>query len=73
PSLGLAPRLVQGMFEAVRVINQQGITVVLVEQNVSHALAVATRAYVMENGRIVLQGGPELKDDPRIRTAYLGV
>ncbi|MFQ5520412.1 MAG: ABC transporter ATP-binding protein [Candidatus Methylomirabilia bacterium] len=73
PSLGLAPRLVQEMFEAVRAINQQGITIVLVEQNVSHALAVATGAYVMENGRIVLRGGPELKDDPRIRTAYLGV
>ena len=73
PSLGLAPRLVQEMLEAVRAINAQGIAVVLVEQNVSHALAVASRAYVMENGRIVLEGGPELRDDPRIRTAYLGL
>lgn len=73
PSLGLAPRLVVTMFDIVREINNQGITVVLVEQNVSHALMLANRAFIIENGQVVLTGGPELRDDPRVRTAYLGL
>ena len=73
PSLGLAPKLVMTMFEVVREINNQGITVVLVEQNVSHALMIATGAYIIENGQVVLSGGPELRDDPRVRSAYLGL
>lgn len=73
PSLGLAPQLVITMFAAVREINKQGITVVLVEQNVSHALALASKAFIIENGKVVLSGGPELRDDPRVRTAYLGL
>lgn len=73
PSLGLAPQLVISMFAAVREINKQGITVVLVEQNVSHALALASKAFIIENGKVVLSGGPELRDDPRVRTAYLGL
>ena len=73
PSLGLAPQLVITMFAAVREINNQGITIVLVEQNVSHALALASRAFIIENGQVVLSGGPELRDDPRVRSAYLGL
>ena len=73
PSLGLAPRLVMTMFDIIREINNQGITVVLVEQNVSHALMLANRAFIIENGQVVLTGGPELRDDPRVRTAYLGL
>ncbi|MFH1955260.1 MAG: ABC transporter ATP-binding protein [Pseudomonadota bacterium] len=73
PSLGLAPRLVMTMFDVVREINNQGITIVLVEQNVSHALMIANRAFIIENGQVVLTGGPELRDDPRVRTAYLGL
>ncbi len=73
PSLGLAPLLVVDMFKAVREINNQGITIVLVEQNVSHALAMAAKTFVIENGKVALSGGPELRDDPRVRTAYLGV
>ena len=73
PSLGLAPRLVMTMFDVVREINNQGITIVLVEQNVSHALMLANRAFIIENGQVVLTGGPELRDDPRVRTAYLGL
>jgi branched-chain amino acid transport system ATP-binding protein len=73
PSLGLAPQLVMTMFDAVREINNQGITVVLVEQNVSHALALAAKAFIIENGKVVLSGGPELRDDPRVRKAYLGL
>ena len=61
------------MFAAVREINNQGITVVLVEQNVSHALAMASKAFIIENGAVVLSGGPELRDDPRVRSAYLGL
>ncbi len=73
PSLGLAPQLVMTMFDAVREINNQGITVVLVEQNVWHALALANKAFIIENGQVVFSGGPELRDDPRVRTAYLGL
>jgi len=73
PSLGLAPQLVISMFNVVREINKQGITIVLVEQNVSHALALATTTYVIENGEVILSGGPELRDDPRVRSAYLGL
>jgi len=73
PSLGLAPRLVMTMFDVIREINNQGITILLVEQNVSHALMLANRAFIIENGQVVLTGGPELRDDPRVRTAYLGL
>jgi branched-chain amino acid transport system ATP-binding protein len=73
PSLGLAPQLVISMFNVVREINKQGITIVLVEQNVSHALALATTTYVIENGEVILSGGPELREDPRVRSAYLGL
>jgi len=74
PTLGLAPRLVAQVFEIVQAINRQGVTVLLVEQNVRHALELAHRGYVFENGRVVLQGGgPELLADERLKQAYLGL
>jgi branched-chain amino acid transport system ATP-binding protein len=74
PSLGLAPLLVSQIFEITEQIHHEGVTVLLIEQNVFHALKSCTRAYVMETGRIVLQGsGNELMKDEHIKTAYLGV
>jgi branched-chain amino acid transport system ATP-binding protein len=73
PSLGLAPILVQQIFAIIREIHEQGTTVVLVEQNALQALAVASRAYVLETGTIALEGpAAELARDPRVRAAYLG-
>ena len=73
PSLGLAPIVVREMFQIIREVNQQGITVLLVEQNVQQSLKIADRAFVLENGRVVLEGaGAELLDDERVREAYLG-
>jgi branched-chain amino acid transport system ATP-binding protein len=73
PSMGLAPIVVQGIFRTLRDINRDGLTLFLVEQNVRQALKIAERAYVLENGRIVLQGsGRELLDEPRVQEAYLG-
>ncbi len=73
PSLGLAPLLVKQIFEIVRAINEQGTTVVLVEQNAHQALRVAHRAYVLETGALSLEGpAQELANDPRVRAAYLG-
>ncbi|MEW6426164.1 MAG: ABC transporter ATP-binding protein [Bacillota bacterium] len=74
PSLGLAPVLVSQVFEIVQDINKKGITVLLVEQNVMHVLNICTRAYVLENGRIVLQGsGSELLNNQHVKEAYLGI
>jgi branched-chain amino acid transport system ATP-binding protein len=74
PSLGLAPMVVEAMFELIRQLNREGRTILLVEQNANQALRLAHRAYVMENGRIVLEGeGPALAADPRVREAHLGV
>ena len=74
PTLGLAPRLVAQVFEIVKTVNRQGVTVLLVEQNVRHALELAHRGYVLENGRVVLQGnGRELLADERLKQAYLGL
>jgi branched-chain amino acid transport system ATP-binding protein len=73
PSMGLAPIVVQGIFRTLREINAEGLTIFLVEQNVRQALKIAERAYVLENGRVVLQGaGRELLDEPRVQAAYLG-
>jgi len=73
PSMGLAPLLVQQIFETILAINERGTTILLVEQNAHMALAVADRGYVMENGRIVLTGEAEtLATNPQIRAAYLG-
>jgi len=74
PSLGLAPTLVLRTFEIVEKINQEGVSVLLVEQNVHHALSLANRGYVLENGRIVLEGeGKELLNNEHIKKAYLGL
>jgi branched-chain amino acid transport system ATP-binding protein len=74
PSLGLAPLVVSDMFRAIRAINEQGTSVLLVEQNVAMAMGLAQRAYVMEEGRIVAQGeASELLERPEIQKAYLGV
>ena len=73
PSLGLAPTIVQHVLAAIRDLNAQGLTCVLVEQNVAVSLKLASRAYVLENGRITLCGsGDELLADDRVRQAYLG-
>jgi len=73
PSLGLAPLLVQEVFNIIRHLNRQGVTILLVEQNAFAALAVAHYAYVLETGHLVLQGsGEELLSHPRLKDAYLG-
>lgn len=74
PSLGLAPSIVGEMFRAIESINQSGTAVMLVEQNVSRALAISKRTYVLENGRVVTFGASsELSHRPEIRKAYLGI
>ncbi len=74
PSLGLAPILVQLIFNLVKRINEEGVTVLLVEQNVMQTLAICDRAYVLENGRVVLKGtGRELMHNDHVKEAYLGV
>ena len=74
PSLGLSPRIVEDVFAAIRAINGGGVAVLLIEQNVTMALAISTRAYVLEEGRIVAEGTPaELLARPEIQRAYLGV
>ncbi|MFZ9609371.1 MAG: ABC transporter ATP-binding protein [Methylococcales bacterium] len=73
PSMGLAPKLVQEIFHIIKDINNTGTTILLVEQNANMALQIASRAYVLETGRIVLAGtGLELLGSPRIKSAYLG-
>jgi branched-chain amino acid transport system ATP-binding protein len=74
PSLGLAPILVREIFDIIKSIRNHGTTVLIVEQNVKQTLAIADRAYVLENGRVVMQGtGPELLINEHVKTAYLGV
>lgn len=74
PSLGLAPILVQDIFNLIRQINQEGVTILLVEQNVTQTLAMCNRAYVLENGRNVLEGtGKELMANDHVREVYLGI
>lgn len=73
PSLGLAPIVVQGVFDIIREINKQGVTILLVEQNANMALKAAHHAYVMETGRITLHGtGKELSENEEVKAAYLG-
>ncbi len=74
PSLGLAPILIKSIFETVRLIADQGTTVLLVEQDVKHSLSLSDRGYVLEHGRIALEGDAAiLLNDPHIKTAYLGI
>ena len=73
PSLGLAPLVVRGIFDIIREINRQGITVLLIEQNANMALKIADMAYVMQTGSILIQGsGSELLENDEVRAAYLG-
>jgi branched-chain amino acid transport system ATP-binding protein len=73
PTLGLAPLIVKQMFEILRALNQQGITIMLIEQNANQALKLAEYAYILENGRIVLQGESAiLMNDENVRRSYLG-
>jgi branched-chain amino acid transport system ATP-binding protein len=74
PSLGLAPNVVQQLLQTIHRLNQKGLTVLLVEQNVAVSLKLSQHAYVLENGRIVVAGsGHELLNDERVRRAYLGL
>ena len=74
PSLGLAPAVVQALLRTIRDLNREGLTCVLVEQNVAVSLRLASRAYVLENGRVTLSGaGEALLADDRVRQAYLGL
>jgi branched-chain amino acid transport system ATP-binding protein len=74
PSLGLAPVVVQEVLHTIRTLNERGLTVLLVEQNVAVSLRLSQRAYVLENGRVVMSGsGDELLHDDRVRQAYLGL
>ncbi|MDY7041383.1 MAG: ABC transporter ATP-binding protein [Chloroflexota bacterium] len=73
PSMGLAPILVEEIFEIIKEINEQGVSILLVEQNANMALQVANRGYVLETGRIVLEGtAQELRENPQVKAAYLG-
>jgi branched-chain amino acid transport system ATP-binding protein len=73
-SLGLAPKIVDHLIEVVQQINREGTALILVEQDVLVALDAASRAYVLENGRVVLSGAAaEVKEDPGVRKAYLGL
>ena len=74
PSLGLSPAVTQAMLQTIRDLNRDGLTCVLVEQNVAVSLRLASKAYVLENGRVTLSGtGDELLADDRVRKAYLGM
>jgi len=74
PSLGLAPNVARDMLHAIRALNEKGLTILLVEQNVALSLKLARHGYVLENGRIVMSGsGSELLNDERVRQAYLGL
>jgi branched-chain amino acid transport system ATP-binding protein len=73
PSMGIAPILVQRIYETIGEINRSGVTILLVEQNANYALEVSRRGYVLETGRIALSGpSEELRDDPGVQRAYLG-
>ena len=74
PSLGLAPLVVQEVLHTIHLLNQRGLTILLVEQNVAVSLKISNRAYVLENGRVAMSGsGRELLHDDRVRQAYLGL
>ncbi len=74
PSMGLSPIMVEEIFKIIQEINARGTSILLVEQNAHMALSIAHRAYVLETGRIVLEGGAkEVRDNPQVRAAYLGV
>ncbi len=74
PSFGLAPIIVADIFKIIQRINKEGVTVLVVEQNIKHTLEICDRGYVLENGRIILRGtGQELLDNEHVKLAYLGI
>lgn len=74
PSFGLAPIIVADIFKIIQRINKEGVTVLIVEQNIKHTLEICDRGYVLENGRIILRGtGQELLDNEHVKEAYLGI
>jgi branched-chain amino acid transport system ATP-binding protein len=74
PSLGLAPLVVQEVLHSIHLLNEHGLTILLVEQNVAVSLKISDRAYVLENGRVVMSGaGEALLRDDRVRQAYMGL
>ena len=74
PSLGLAPLIVRNLFEVIKKINQEGTTVILVEQNMQLALSTVQRGYVLENGRVILEGASvDLLKEEYMKKAYLGI
>ena len=74
PSLGLAPNIVERMFDVIRQIRAEGVTVIMVEQNAAAALELSDRSYVLEQGRVILSGsGEALRNDPQVKQAYLGI
>ena len=73
-SLGLAPLLVEELFGLIQRLNSTGLSILLAEQNVAQSLTIASRGYVMENGRVMLSGSAaELRDNPEVRRSYLGM
>jgi branched-chain amino acid transport system ATP-binding protein len=73
PSMGIAPILVQRIYETIAEINQQGVSILLVEQNANYALDVSSRGYVLETGEVALSNeSAQLRDDPAVQRAYLG-
>jgi len=73
PSMGLSPLVVREMFGLIRTLNRDGVTILLVEQNIHQALQIADDAYVLQTGHVVMRGpGARLLDDPAIRSAYIG-
>lgn len=73
PSLGLAPKIVEHMFKVIQELNKKGITILLVEQNIQHTLQISQRNYVIETGRIVLEGGSELRNNEHVKKVYMGL
>jgi branched-chain amino acid transport system ATP-binding protein len=73
PSMGLAPILVERIYDTIREINRDGVTILLVEQNANYALEIAARGYVLETGAVAIAGdSAKLRDDPEVQRAYLG-
>jgi branched-chain amino acid transport system ATP-binding protein len=73
PSMGIAPILVQRIYETIREINRSGVAILLVEQNANYALDISKRGYVLETGQVALENSSEeLRDDPEVQRAYLG-
>ncbi len=72
PSLGLSPKATKEIFKKIKEINQEGVTIIIVEQNAKSAVEIADRTYVLESGKIVLSGGKEILTDPRIKNIYFG-